>query len=316
MVHEERWAQRPMTRCMCHINGLSMKVFAAFWDVHGRISLMLVLARRWEEDTGRTLDGVLQVGDMGAFPDTSRLDRATARHVQMDSDELGFSEYVRGCADGAALLSSGGWPVLWMRGNHEDFEYLEQFRMPTPVDPWGRLLYVPDGATAAVAGFRIGAIGGKGRTHPQRGRARAARSPHRRAQRSDDPACLSVRIADTAYMDGLDILLTHAGPAGSLREGSVHLAAAARRIRPRVHLLGHHHLRLGPEAGPGGATLIGLDHLEFVGQRLQRGCWGILEIDDETVRWTWGDAFHWTSQLSPARYRSWIPALATPTKPE
>jgi len=287
-----------------------MKTFAVFGDVHGRISLMLILARRWEEDTGRSLDAVLQVGDMGAFPDINRLDRATVRHAAKDTDELGFSEYVRGCAEGAALLANDGWPVVWMRGNHEDFEYLDQFRSPTAVDPWGRLIYVPDGTETTVAGLRIGAIGGKGRPSVDRGRGKSARKAYRKSQHRDDPSWLSERIAGNAYSDGLDILLTHAGPAEVLRFGSPHLAAAARRIRPRIHLFGHHHIQHGPASGPGGATVIGLDHLEFIGHRIQNGCWGILEVDGEDVRWTWGDTFRWASQLSPNGYRSWIPSLS------
>jgi hypothetical protein len=291
-----------------------MKTFAVFGDVHGRITLMLVLARRWEEDTGRPLDGVLQVGDMGAFPDTGRLDRATVRHAARDTDELGFSEYVRGCAEGAALLGKPGWPVVWMRGNHEDFEYLSQFREPTAVDPWGRLHFVPDGTATTVAGVTIGALGGKGRPATERGRGRKARATHRKAQRREDPAWLSDRIAATAYADQeLDVLLTHAGPEEVLRGGSPLLAAAARRIRPKVHPFGHHHVRCGPTPGPGGATVIGLDHLEFIGDRgdrLQTGCWGILELDGDDVRWTWGEALRWTCQLSRQSYRGWIPSLA------
>lgn len=289
-----------------------MKTFAVFGDVHGRISLMLVLSRRWEESSGRSLDGVLQVGDMGAFPDISRLDRATQRHAAKDRDELGYAEYLRGCAEGAALLGEPGWPVVWMRGNHEDFEHLSTFRVPTAVDPWGRLLFVPDGTEATVAGLRIGALGGKQHPQAERGRGRRARARFRKvARRPEEPSWITERIAKTAYPDGgLDILLTHAGPPGALsRGGSPLIEEAARRIRPRVHLFGHHHVQSGPDSGPGGATLIGLDHLEFVGERLQTGCWGILELDEASVRWTWGDRFHWTSQITRSTYRGWIPAL-------
>ena len=254
---------------------------------------------------------------MGAFPDTGRLDRATAKHALHDSDELGFSEYLQGCAEGAALLGQPGWPVLWMRGNHEDFDYLEQFRRPEAVDPWGRLVFIPDGQQTTVAGITVGAMGGKGPAAVARGRGREARDRYRKIQKAPpDPRDIVPRLAQTAFADGgVDVLLTHAGPAAAVSGGCDLLDALSERIRPRVHLFGHHHISLGPERGPGDTLLVGLDHLEFVGGqgRLQRGCWGILELeagDGGAVRWTWGDDVRWVSQLSRGGYRAWISGLA------
>ena len=61
-----------------------MAILAVFGDIHGRVRLMYELALSWQERTGRRLDGILQVGDFGAFPDPQRLDEATRKHARAD----------------------------------------------------------------------------------------------------------------------------------------------------------------------------------------------------------------------------------------
>lgn len=265
---------------------------------------MLMLSRTWEARSGRSLDGVLQVGDMGAYPDHARLDRATRRHAERDRDELGFAEYIGGCAEGAALLEGTDWPVLWIRGNHEDFDYLSTFHTPTAVDPWQRLVFLPDGQQATVAGVRIGAMGGiapRQEGGPMKGRRQRHSTPG-----TSDPRLIPRRLIHTTFVDTTpDILLTHAGPKiPGLSSGSAQLVTLCQRIRPAVHLFGHHHRSLSPTPGPGGSTLIGLDHLNFRQGRMLPRCWGILEIDQDEVRWTWGDTFSWIAPLSRKNYRS------------
>jgi Icc-related predicted phosphoesterase len=289
-----------------------MATFAVFGDIHGRITLMLVLARRWEEETGRRLDGILQVGDFGAFPDVQRLDKATAKHAARDTDELGFSEYLEGCEEGERLLGTPGWPVVWMRGNHEDFEYLSMFLQPTAVDPWGRLVYVPDGASYEVAGVRVGAMGGKPEPTAARGRGRRAREAHRKASLAAlNPTYLDPGLAGKAYPEGgIDVLLTHGGPDALLDGGSAALTSLTERVAPRVALFGHHHTFAHPTTGPGGAFTVGLDHLEFRSGRLQKGCWGILELTDADVRWSWGHLLPWNGQMQQESYRGWMSSLS------
>ncbi|TGO01961.1 hypothetical protein PN36_33090, partial [Candidatus Thiomargarita nelsonii] len=61
--------------------------FAVFGDIHGRIALMYTLAFLWENESGIKLSGLLQVGDMGAFPNPFKLDDATQKYAQIDPDE-------------------------------------------------------------------------------------------------------------------------------------------------------------------------------------------------------------------------------------
>lgn len=63
---------------------------AIFADIHGKFLLPFKLVHHYQTLTGEKIDGILQCGDMGAFPDKNRMDKATLRHAQRDRDELGF----------------------------------------------------------------------------------------------------------------------------------------------------------------------------------------------------------------------------------
>ncbi|GHO42027.1 metallophosphatase family protein [Ktedonospora formicarum] len=68
---------------------------AIFSDLHGRLLLAFQLCRRWQRETGENIDLILQAGDVGAFSDVQRLDKATRRYAEQDPTELGFLEHFR-----------------------------------------------------------------------------------------------------------------------------------------------------------------------------------------------------------------------------
>jgi hypothetical protein len=215
--------------------------FAVFGDVHGRIALMMTIARLWEHHGARRLSGVLQVGDMGAFPDHTRLDEATARMARDDADELGFASFCTPTDEGERYLGDGAPPVAFIRGNHEDFDYLAAFDSPS-----------------------------------------------------------------------VDVLMTHAGPeADELRDGSHRLSNLARRVAPRAHLFGHHHVAVGPRESPTGGLLVGLDHLEFGrrGELRERSC-GILTLDGESTSFVFLDEARdpWLPEVRRDTYRRLLPS--------
>ncbi|HHO52205.1 MAG TPA: hypothetical protein ENK18_15350 [Deltaproteobacteria bacterium] len=257
---------------------------AVFGDVHGRVALMIALARRWQQETDQLLDGILQVGDMGAFPDPRRLDGATARHARHDPDELGFCDLLSPTELGESLLADDETPpIAFCRGDHEDHEFLSQFRSPTALDPWNKLWFIPDGQRMHWRGpggsLVVGAFGGapprvaRHRGHGTRRRPAAPRwslGP----EFSDDEVDLAFPCNTP-----LDVLLTHAGPAHpALPHGSSALARLARRLRPAVHVFGHHHQALGPIEGRDG-LLVGLEHLDLLRDgSLRPGAWGVLHL--------------------------------------
>lgn len=63
---------------------------ALFADLHGRILLCFKLVARYQRETGKSIDLILQCGDMGVFPNLGRLDKATIKYASYDRTELGF----------------------------------------------------------------------------------------------------------------------------------------------------------------------------------------------------------------------------------
>ena len=63
--------------------------YLVFGDLHGRVLPAFRLAQAWSREHGVALDGLLQVGDLGYFPDPARLDKATRRHAAHDALEAG-----------------------------------------------------------------------------------------------------------------------------------------------------------------------------------------------------------------------------------
>jgi len=287
-----------------------------FGDVHGRLTLMLTLAYAWMKHTDRTLSAILQVGDMGAYPDHNKLDSATRRHAKLDSDELGYVDYLTHEGEGAYFLDAPGPPILFNRGNHEDFDYLNRFNCPSTVDPWGRLWFLPDGSiltlTTDERDIHVGAFGGVEPPQEEpRGRGRLARKRHRRTQRaarSLKPKHFDPRRAPFAFLGEptLDVLLTHAGPArDDLPTGSPTIAGLSERLTPASHFFGHHHAVIGPTVTPYETLLTGLDHLEFDrAGHLKPNAWGILTLGDTpTFEFMTEDNQPWLSAYTRHAYR-------------
>src|SRR6059058_4798788 len=63
--------------------------YLVFGDLHGRVLPAFKLAQAWSREHGVALDGLLQVGDLGYFPDPGRFDKATKRHAERDALEDG-----------------------------------------------------------------------------------------------------------------------------------------------------------------------------------------------------------------------------------
>jgi calcineurin-like phosphoesterase family protein len=145
---------------------------AVFSDVHGRILLAFALCARWERETGERIDLTLQAGDLGVYPDETRLDRATIKHAKADPEELGFlAHFVERKAEVAAILDSTDCPMIFVRGNHEDHAFLDGLEAEAsepifPVDAYSRICCLKTGVpytfsagTETVALLGIGRVG-------------------------------------------------------------------------------------------------------------------------------------------------------------
>lgn len=182
--------------------------FAVFGDIHGRIALMYTLAILWQQKSGVNLDGLLQVGDFGAFPDLSKLDKATKKHAKKDTDELGFQNFYLTTPESKFYLEQLQVPpTYFVRGNHEDFDYLGNFSKPSSLDPWQKIWFIPDSQMVTLGkdalAVKVAAFGGIAPRQEQPTRGQLAREKYRKAQKisKSEPRFFSEHSLDSILTD-------------------------------------------------------------------------------------------------------------------
>lgn len=124
---------------------------AIFADVHGKLLLAFKLCARWQRETGKRIDLILQAGDLGAYPAMERLDRATRKYGERDPTELGFMQhFARYDPTVEAVLAETTCPLIFVRGNHEDHAWLDELEQQSkgaifPVDAYQRVYNLKTG---------------------------------------------------------------------------------------------------------------------------------------------------------------------------
>ncbi len=109
---------------------------ALFADIHGKFLLPFKLVDLYQRTTGFNVDLILQCGDMGAYPDLSKLDKATLRHAKRDRDELGFhDDFIKENPKIKSFLDALNIKMICVRGNHEDHDFLNILEAQYPNDP-------------------------------------------------------------------------------------------------------------------------------------------------------------------------------------
>lgn len=210
---------------------------AVVGDIHGHITLTLLLLREWEKRTKKTLDLILQVGDFGIWPHPSvRIDKATKRFSEKDPEEISFKEFYDGSSPFAyhffASEQATQAPIICIHGNHEDFRFLNsisrQEEYPVPLDYYKRIFYIPNGKSFLFQQdgqvIHIAGIGGLETNHPEYGFTEKEIN----------------RLYGTKH---IDILLTHQAPSNLGEEGcSPKVQSLIESIEPTYHFCGHHHI--------------------------------------------------------------------------
>jgi hypothetical protein len=213
---------------------------AVFGDLHGNILLAFQCCIRWQQETGQQLDLILQVGDLGVFPDRTRLDGATRRHSERDPAGLGFLRgFTMPHPEVAAPLDELRCHLLFVRGNHEDHAWLDAREQQTksccfPVDTYWRLWCLKTGVpytfhrgdeTITILG--IGRIGRPASSEKAKPHYIQPYEQQRLEQLSDTP---------------IDILLTHDAPRDRIYpgSGSLEIEQALLCHEPQYHFFGHY----------------------------------------------------------------------------
>ena len=208
-------------------------------DVHGQVFHATALAATWQVVTGKRFDILIQVGDMGAYPNTPN-DAATERYLALDPSQADFSRLLKADGKLAAHLRQVreclAGPIYFVRGNHEDFDFLNHLQVDgtaksAAVDPFDLYRYVPDGTVLEFDGTKVAFLGGV----EERSDARAI----------DKEAYQSLMDLGPGR---IDILVTHEGPYGTSTgyHGDVHgshmMTRLIESIKPTYHVAGHAHL--------------------------------------------------------------------------
>lgn len=184
-------------------------------DTHGHLDFMYQLVAERETNDQAAIDHVVQLGDFGIWPHPSRCGKVELRHMAKEGLPPGgnYPEYALG-------HKVPPYPTLFIRGNHEDQEYLRQFeraqqflydtRYPTePILLPGEFRYLPDGCVTELGGYRIAGWGGNFsyRTWKQERAYESLTGKQMRHMTQDIYARLTGG-------EPFDILLTHDAPSG------------------------------------------------------------------------------------------------------
>jgi hypothetical protein len=147
-----------------------MTIAAFFGDSHGNLRFMWQMATEWQDRTGIKLDWIFQVGDFGIWPTLDRIDTETLDHAEKHgySKKEAFGDFQD------VFLGEYEIPIptYFIRGNHEDQEFLmtyeRQLMRQHPEDYLNRsalicpnLHYLPDGHVITLDNVRIAGWGGQ-----------------------------------------------------------------------------------------------------------------------------------------------------------
>jgi hypothetical protein len=280
-------------------------VIFVFGDLHGRVLPAFRLATLWAREHRTPVRGILQAGDLGYFPDLSRLDKATRRHAETDPLELGIQDIVAPSTLADAVFNDPECPpAMWFTaGNHEDHDALRERervglsadRSTFPADFYRMARCIRDGHVARLPqGLRVGALWG---IDPD------AR-PHTLAAARIDSRSVS-RLAAESF----DVLLAHDGPRDAIMPGagSAEISTLLDSVGPALAFFGHYGSPVREVENPRGPTrvyhLAGFE-LRHRGEYAEPGSCGILRRN--ASRWEFdyvSDA--WLSKFTRHTWPHW-----------
>jgi predicted phosphohydrolase len=232
-------------------------------DIHGAVDQLYTDVLAFEESLGVRFDHVLSVGDFGIWPDASRVDKATRKHEGGGDFPVWFAEG-----------RSAPRPTVFIKGNHEDFVWLEEQRAAGKREVVPGLTYLHSGATiglnSADGRIRVGGIGGCYGPSDYERQSKDLQSRAKRHFTRDEVERLCGR-------GNVDVLLLHDAPGGvgftwHRPDGSVWrryqseamgLAQAVADTRPRICFFGHLHTPVYTEIA--GSRCIGLNRVGMPG---------------------------------------------------
>lgn len=255
-----------------------MKI-AFIGDIHGRVFHALAAVAKWQIVHNEKLDLIIQAGDLGAYPHPDE-ELLNNRFIKRDPSELDFSRLIAGgreIAEFAEKIKSHlESPVYFIRGNHEDFYWLDSLKGDNGIcntDEYGLFKYVQDGTVRDFNGTLIAFLGGAEFGAKNGGE-------------------ISIKALDglLATEQKIDILVTHEVHYGiglsyhGLTQGSKHITELVDYLKPNYHITAHYHHMIGPHKWHG-TVHMGLNNLVLPlrgkpGRNLRPGCIAIMDTEN------------------------------------
>lgn len=231
-------------------------------DVHGCVYHCLAALLRLHRE--RPLDAVIQVGDLGAWPDRARMFDADPVSVwftedypaQLDWFDLIDPQSVHG-PDIVRARAALGRPIFFIRGNHDDAPWLkclEPGQEGASADPCDVFRFLADATVIRLGDVTVAFLGGIECDPSWPRKLREEIGMH-----AFDPE--AVRRLEALEPGSVDLLITHDGPYGvttnwrGMLQGAPTLTRLVAHLRPRWHVAGHYHHKIGPEPRGAGVYL-------------------------------------------------------------
>jgi Icc-related predicted phosphoesterase len=219
---------------------------AILGDLHGHFTLSYRLLKRWEKENNETIDIILQVGDLGAFPPPFKVDKTAMYFAEKDPDELSFINYYQGSLEADEILGTNGNEerkiianMYFIKGNHEDFEFLHNLNRDSsegiPVHYYGKIFFFKNGSMDHIGigenMLKIGYLGGIAYNNS------SGNNPISQLYTKSEVRNLF------ANGENIDIFLTHDVPFNTLYEdiGSLDILNFIKEFQPQYHFCGHYH---------------------------------------------------------------------------
>lgn len=275
-------------------------------DIHGRIFHTLAVLTEWQQQNKEKLDLIIQVGDLGAFPEPDE-EMKNTRFVLEDPTELDFSRYINAKGKTAESILYTREKhinrIYFIRGNHDDFNWLNSTSHVSEngivdVDPFGILHYVTDGTIQSHGELSIAFLGG-------------IETEQTEPKSIDTNAYKKLMQMDPGV---IDILITHDAPYGistsftGKTQGSPLVSELIKKMQPRYLIAGHYHHMNGP-TNYGKTTYLGLNILipplrrdEL--RKVQPGSLAILDTAKDTLQFVTAE---WLSGFAKGfRFNSFV----------
>lgn len=220
-------------------------IISVIGDVHGNIDSLYTSIIRWQKEHQKTIDVILQVGDLGVY-DPSKNHDIKSKILEKNPGEFNLLNFLKDKSLYESFFSPElkddfskiGAKLFFTRGNHDDKEYLSKLESKNPgsnihqlnehifyiSDSKPVVFYCEDGEYLAIAS--LGGI-----------------EKHSRPNSYEKDNSIAIDddglVQASAFQKKLDIFLTHMNPLYNNNLGSKDLLDLVDIIQPKYYFFGH-----------------------------------------------------------------------------